>query len=214
MDGDGDGDGRAVVTDYTNTSPDPLATMAREEIGAAGMKIDREMFRERFAEQAREAAKTEPTLREAVETEDWLAVESLIQRLLFDKPKEFWNLQKIVGLYRTDRTPSLREILLNIYGVLPSIPTRRDVVDEAFERFSVTQQIKATHSRAIREVFNAFLLNPMARDILEHNRFAEIRTMDAGLHQAISALAPEERRRVLTFARSEVLPSLPLAKGI
>ncbi len=46
------GGGGIRIDDFTNTSPDSIAEIFREEIGLFGMRIDREMYRERFAEQA------------------------------------------------------------------------------------------------------------------------------------------------------------------
>jgi len=51
---------------YTNTSPDPIKDLTAETVGLEGMKVDREMYRERFATQAQEAAAQHPELREAV----------------------------------------------------------------------------------------------------------------------------------------------------
>jgi hypothetical protein len=101
-----------------------MATVARDEIGLFGMRIDREMYRERFAQQANEAVATDAVLREAFDAEDWPAVEQRVRRLLFDKPDESWNLANLQEIYKSDRLPSLREILARVFGLTPSIPTR------------------------------------------------------------------------------------------
>ena len=75
------------------------------------MRIDREMYRDRFTHQANEAVASDAILRDAFDAEDWPAVEERIRRLLFEKPEEFWNLPKLQEIYKTDRNPSLREIL-------------------------------------------------------------------------------------------------------
>jgi type I restriction enzyme R subunit len=157
---DGEGGGGPVrKEDFTNTSADPMASVVRDEIGLLGMKIDREMYRERFAQQASEAVATDTTLKEAFDAEDWPAVEERVRRLLFEKPEEFWNLPKLQEVYKTDRLPSLREILSRVFGLIANIPTRGQLADEAFERFITTQETNATHSRELRMVFVAFLLD-------------------------------------------------------
>lgn len=45
------------------------------------MKIDREMYRQRFATQAQEAAECHPELRQAVAVEDWAAAETLVDQV-------------------------------------------------------------------------------------------------------------------------------------
>ena len=83
--GNGDGGGGAGIGDFTNTPPDPMANVVREEIGLFGMRIDRAMYRERFAQQASEAVAEDAALRDAFEAEDWPAVEARVRRLLFEK---------------------------------------------------------------------------------------------------------------------------------
>ena len=117
----GGGGGGIRIDTLTNTSPDPIAAVARDEVGVFGMRIDREMYRDRFAHQANEAVASDAILRDAFEAEDWPAVEERIRRLLFEKPEEFWNLPKLQEVYKTDRTPSLREILAKIFGVVPNM---------------------------------------------------------------------------------------------
>ena len=46
-----------------------MASVIRDEIGLFGMKIDREMYRERFAQQASEAVATDAVLRQAYDDE-------------------------------------------------------------------------------------------------------------------------------------------------
>ena len=202
--GAGGGDGGASRDTFTNTAPDPMANVAREEIGPWGMRIDREMYRERFAAQAGEAVAADALLRESFDAEDWPAVEERVRRLLFEKPEEFWNLPKLQHLYRTDRTPSLREILAHIFGVLPAIPTRAELADEAFERFLATGDASAVHSRELRMVFVAFLLDPPCRQLLEDGRFAELRARDASLYASLTKLTPEDRARLLRHLRANV----------
>jgi type I restriction enzyme R subunit len=201
---DKEGGGVRVPADYINTSPDPLSTIVRDEIGDSGMKIDREMYRERFAEQAVKAADANADLRAAVEAEDWTAVENLVRQLLFDKPEEFWNLPKLRQVFATDRNPSLREILLHVFGLMPTIPTRSQLAGEAFERFVASQPINAIHSRELQEVFNSYLFNTFSRLLIDKGKFAELRASDAGLYRAIAALSPDERNSLIQYIRTEI----------
>jgi type I restriction enzyme R subunit len=190
--------------DFANTSPDPMATIAHDEIGLFGMRIDREMYRERFAQQANEAVATDAVLREAVDAEDWPAVEERVRGLLFEKSEESWNLPKLQEIYKSDRLPSLREILARVLGLTPYIPTRSQLADEAFERFIVTQEMNAIHSRELRTVFEAFLLDEHSRALLEEGRFAELRSRDANLFNSLSHLPDQERGALMGYLKSQV----------
>ncbi len=199
----GDGGGIRIDT-LTSTSPDPIKGVARDEVGVFGMRIDREMYRDRFAQQANDVVASDEILRDAFDSEDWPAVEERIRRLLFEKPEEFWNLPKLQQIYKTDRRPTLREILAKIFGVVPAIPTRSDLADEAFEKFVTSQEVNATHSRELRTVFVAFLLDPVSRKLLEQGKFPDLRARDPNLHAALSALPAEERDALIRYLKAEV----------
>ena len=201
--GGGGGGGDRVDT-LTNTSPDPIAALAQDRVGVFGMRIDREMYRDRFAHQANEAVASDAILRDAFDAEDWPAVEERIRRLLFEKPEEFWNLPKLQEVYKTDRTPSLREILAKIFGVVPSIASRAELADEAFEKFVTTHDASAVHSRELRTVFVAFLLDPVSRKLLEQGKFPDLRARDANLYGALSALPVSEREALVRYLQTEV----------
>jgi type I restriction enzyme, R subunit len=201
--GAGGGGGIRVDT-LTNTSPDPIASVADQAVGQWGMRIDREMYRDRFAHQANEAVASDQILRDAFEAEDWSAVEERIRRLLFEKPEEFWNLPKLQEVYKTDRTPSLREILSKIFGVVPNIASRAELADEAFEKFVTSHEVSAVHSRELRTVFVAFLLDPTSRQLLELGNFPSLRARDPNLHAALSALPPPEREALVGYLKTEV----------
>jgi type I restriction enzyme R subunit len=200
----GGGGGRGTTDDYTNTSPDPMVSVARDQIGLFGMRIDREMYRDRFARQASDAVSADTLLRQAFESEDWPAVEERVRQLLFEKADDFWNLPKLQEIYKTDRMPSLREILARVFGVTPTIATRSQLADEAFERFVATQETNATHSRELKTVFVAFLLDPQNRMLLEDGRFADLRARDPNLFGSLQQLGTEERETLITYLRMNV----------
>lgn len=205
--GTGPGGGGGTNTrseDFTNTSPDPMQNVEREEIGVFGMRIDREMYRERFAQQAGEAVASDPILRKAYDDEDWAAMEERVRRLLFEKPDEFWNLPKLQEVYKTDRLPTLREILARVFGLIPEIPTRSQLADEAFERYVATQPTNAVHSRELKMVFVAFLLDEASRLLLQEGKFAELRARDASLYSALLRLDPAERQSLIGYLQSQV----------
>jgi type I restriction enzyme R subunit len=200
----GGGGGGIRIDDFTNTSVDPVVSVARDAVGLFGMKIDREMYRERFAQQASEAVASDAVLRKAYDDEDWPAVEARVRRLLFEKPQEFWNLPKLQEVYKSDRLPSLREILARVFGLISEIPTRSQLADEAFERFVSTRSTNAVHSRELKVVFVAFLLDEASRFLLQRGKFAELRARDANLYGSLAKLEIKERDALIGYLQSEV----------
>ncbi len=62
----------------------------------------------------------------------------------------------------------------------------------------------AVHSRELRTVFVAFLLDPTSRQLLELGNFPSLRARDPNLHAALSALPPAERETLVGYLKTEV----------
>ncbi len=202
--GPGGGGGGTTPESYTNTSPDPMKHVASEAVGPDGMRVDREMYRDRFATQAQEAAAKHPELSDAVSSEDWSAAEALASKLLLEKPSDFWNLFKLQEVFGSDRKPSFREILKVIFGLQSGVATRERLATEHFERYLATQSVDATKIREIRQVFHAFVLDGMVRTLIEQGNYAELRAHDAGLFQSVKSLGSEGIQSLINYIRVSV----------
>ena len=198
------GGGGTVRADFTNTSPDPIANLTQAAIGLEGMRIDREMYRDRFAYEAKAAVEGDAELREAMDREDWTTIESRIRGILFERPQDSFSLPKLQELYKTDRLPSLREILARALGLITNIPTRGQLANEEFERFVATQDVNAVHSRELRTLFEAFLLDQQSRALLCEGRFPELRAHDANLYGTVAELPVVERTALIGYLQSQV----------
>ncbi|PTX00426.1 hypothetical protein [Pararhodobacter aggregans] len=90
----GEDGGQTTVTGglggYEYFSPDEVVSQVENQIGAQGMRIDRELFG-RFED----AARADATLAELVATQKWEAATRHVIDELFDKPSEFYTLEKL-----------------------------------------------------------------------------------------------------------------------
>jgi len=195
----GSGTHAPMPSTFTNTSPDPISLFSEDAIGSDGMKVDREMFKKRFAEQAVEAVDTHENLKQAVASENWAEAETLFQQLLFEKPKEFWNLGKLRQIYQTDRQPTFREILQFIFGLSPKIATREQLTEDHFQQFLTTHSPDATKVRELRHLFHAVALDRRLRYLIEQGDFARLRVMDASLVQIIKTLGIDAVQQVDSY---------------
>ena len=91
---------------YEHLGRDILSTITEEHIGYDGMKIDR-MFFDKFADTVRE----DQTIAKAVEAGQWDRVIDYVNREVFDKPEEYYTLNKLRQAAAVDRRLTLREIL-------------------------------------------------------------------------------------------------------
>lgn len=161
-----------VPASYAHSGPDYLSAIKEQAIGYSGMKIDR-MFFERFGETVRE----NPAIVAAVEAGQWDRVIDYVNREVFDKPEEFYNLDKLRKSAAVDRRITLREILEKVFGLIPSFKSKDELLEEEFAKF-VTDHIPEPPSAipAIKHYFKAYVTSGRVRDIIDQRLFTDLAT--------------------------------------
>ena len=172
--GDGDGNGRDRPDGYSyeHLGRDILSTIREEPVGLGGMKIDRMMF-DRFADRVREDA----TVKEAVEAGQWDRVIDYVNREVFEKPEEYYNLEKLRKAAAVDRRLTLREILERVFDLIPDFKSRDELLEEEFAKFVAQHDPpRASAVGPIRTYFKAYATDGYFRDIIDRRRFALLAT--------------------------------------
>ena len=136
------------------------------------MKIDR-MFFDRFADTVRE----DETIAKAVEAGQWDRVIDYVNREVFDKPEEYYNLDKLRRAAAVDRRLTLREILEKVFDLIPSFKSKDELLEEEFAKFVADYKPdEAGAIPAIRTYFKAYTTSNQVRDIIDGKRFAALAT--------------------------------------
>jgi type I restriction enzyme R subunit len=172
-DGGGDGQGPVVVGGtYEHLGADILASMRVEQITTEGMKIDR-MFFERFEDVIR----ADDTVAAAVEAGQWDRVIDYVNREVFDKPEEYYTLDKLRKAAAVDRRLTLREILEKVFGLIPRFKSRDELLEEEFSKF-VADRVPEPPSAipAIKTYFKAYVTSNRVRDIIDSRQFTDLAT--------------------------------------
>jgi type I restriction enzyme R subunit len=173
--GSPDGDSQAPVVvggSYEHLGADILSMVKEETIGYEGMKIDR-MFFERFEDVIR----ANDTVASAVEAGQWDRVIDYVNREVFDKPEEYYTLDKLRKAASVDRRLSLREILEKVFGLIPRFKSKDELLEEEFAKF-VADRVPEPPSAipAIKTYFKAYLTSNRIRDIIESKQFTDLAT--------------------------------------
>ena len=157
---------------YEHLGADILASVREETIGQQGMKIDR-MFFERFEDSVRE----DPVIVAAVESGQWDRVIDYINREVFDKPEEYYSLDKLRTAAAVDRRITLREILEKVFGLIPRFKSKDELLEEEFSKF-VADHVPEPPSAipAIRHYFKAYVTSGRVRDIIDQRQFTDLAT--------------------------------------
>ena len=170
---DGGGQGPVVVGGtYEHLGADILSMVKEETIGYEGMKIDR-MFFEKFEDVIR----ANDTVASAVEAGQWDRVIDYVNREVFDKPEEYYTLDKLRKAAAVDRRLTLREILEKVFGLIPRFKSKDELLEEEFTKF-VADRVPEPPSAipAIKTYFKAYVTSVRVRDIIESKQFTELAT--------------------------------------
>jgi len=199
---DGDGAGPVVYEGaYEHFGADILASVREETIGFEGMKIDR-MFFERFGEAVRE----DPVIVEAVEAGQWDRVIDYVNREVFDKPEEYYTLDKLRKAAAVDRRITLREILENVFGLIPRFKSKDELLEEEFSKF-VADHVPPSPAAipAIKHYFKAYVTNGYVRESIDRRRFTDLATNPVFSTRDLKAV-PEKYRTLIPEYIKDYVP--------
>ena len=157
---------------YEHLGADTLSMVKEETIGFKGMKIDR-MFFEKFEDKMRE----NKTVAEAVEAGHWDRVIDYVNREVFDKPEEYYTLDKLRKAAAIDRRLTLREILEKVFGLIPRLKSKDELLAEEFAKFVADYKPdEATAIPAIKTYFKAYVTSGRVRDSIDSYQFTDLAT--------------------------------------
>ncbi|MEQ9148633.1 MAG: DEAD/DEAH box helicase family protein [Cytophagales bacterium] len=168
-----DGGGAGVDLDkYTTFQPDPLASLNEQQIGYEGMKIDRMLFKK-----FEDYIKMDDIIKKNVELGNWEHVISHIQQEIFDKPEEYFNLEKLRKAAKIDRKVSIREVVEKVFGIIPKFKSKDELLEEEFDKFiSVYPPEEDVNLRALKYFFKAYIVDQDIRKIISSKDFHALQT--------------------------------------
>ena len=178
---------------YTYTGTDTVKLFAEQVVGAQGMKIDR-MFFEGFEN----TVKADAVLQQQVENEQWEQAIDYVTTHLFDKPAEFYNLDKLRRAAGVDRRLTLREILEKVFGLIPYFKAKDELLDDEFQKFLLDASKEEINKHADKIVamkyfFKAYATDGQLRDIIDKGQFTKL-NVNATFGMADFRAVPKEWR--------------------
>lgn len=183
--------GSYSIDEYESTKNDPIKTMKVAEIDQNGMKIDR-MYFDHFEE----TVKDDVAIQKMLEQYDLDAIEQYIINNIFEKPKEFYNLDKLRQSMKVDRRLSLKEIIEKVFGFIPYFKTKDELIEDEFDKFDSRYLPEEKVFDDAKNYFKSYITDPEFREIIEQKKYALLNTNPNGnvfrqLTPALRALIPE-----------------------
>lgn len=189
---------------YEYTGADMLAKVAEEQIGNQGMKIDR-MFFEKFEDRV----KADATLQQQVEREQWDQAAEHVMRELFDKPAEYFNLDKLARAAGVDRRLSIKEVLQKVFGLIPKLKNKDELLEDEFAEFLLANQSQLGAEQgnavpAMKYFFKAYATDEQLRAIIDEKKYTEL-NVNSGFNVAdLKAVPSEWRERIPEYVNDYV----------
>jgi type I restriction enzyme R subunit len=183
--------------DYTSTGPDPLKTLRVSDVGLQGMRIDR-MYFDRFED----SVKSDDQIKQLIESKQFEEIEEYIINNIFDKPEEYYNLEKLRKATRVDRRLTLREIIEKIFGMIPYFKGKDELLEEEFDKFDSRFLPDEKYFTYLKNYFKSYITDSEFRDIIENKKYALLNTNPNG--DVFRRLPPEWRALVPDYIKDNV----------
>lgn len=197
----GPGPSPQPIGEYEHNGPDIIDSIKVETVGAEGMKIDR-MFFEHFADTARSSTE----LTQYVEAGQWDRAIDFVNAEIFNKPEEYYTLDKLRRATAVDRRPTLREILEVIFGFIPRLKSKDELLEEEFAKFVADYKPDEVEALpAIKAYFKAYATSNHLRHIIESKEFAALHTNPAFSFNDLREV-PERYRTVIPAYIKDYVP--------
>ncbi len=148
---------------------DPLRSQVEYAVPVYGMKIDRKFF-ERFEDKVKAAAE----VRRRYERGDVKGAAEIVIAELFNKPDDFFNLDKLRKAVQADRRITLREILANAFGEIERFKTKDELLEEELAKFVSIHKPDARYIPVIRQFFKAYVTDGAVRTIVDSREFGRL----------------------------------------
>ncbi len=192
-----EGNGGIIIDTLTIHKFDPLKTIKETAVGLKGMRVDRELFGH-FAEKVRQY----DFIRQKVKEEDFQAAEEYIKEKIFDKPEEYYNLEKLRRAAQVDRRITLREILEKIFNLIPSFKSKDELLEEECSKFIAIFKPAMEFILPIKNFIKAYILDSKVRKIVDSKQYALFAT--SPIQDDFRALSPELRKIIPEYVKDYV----------
>ncbi len=201
--GDG-GEGQTTVMGgigtYEHFDPDDVVSQVEKQIGADGMRIDRELFRKFEAE-----ARADTTLAELVAAQNWEGATRHVIEELFDKPSEFYTLEKLRKAAGVDRRISVRELVEKAFGFIPGFKSKAELIDDEFQKFLADQKPEeANRIREMRYFFEAYIRDAHVRAKIDAGHFADLNVNPSFTMGHLKEVPTSWRKRIPEYIKDYV----------
>lgn len=198
--GGDDGGNATVRSTFEFTEPDQVVYQVEQQIGAQGMRIDRELF-----QKFEQIARSDQALSELVEQQNWDAAARRVIEELFDKPNDYFNLERLRQAAGVDRRISIRELLEKAFGHISKFKSKDELIEDEFRKFVLDQKPEeADRLRQIRYFFEAYIRDPKVRALIDAGHFGDLNVNPTFTTRDLKEVPVPWRKRIPEYIKDYV----------
>jgi type I restriction enzyme R subunit len=150
-------------------------------------------------------ARADKVLADMVEQQNWEAAVRRVIEELFDKPNEFFSLDRLRRAAGLDRRLTVREIIEKAFGHIPRLKTKDELIDDEFQKFLLDQKPEqADRLREMRYFFDVYLKDANVRRIIDEGKVADLNVNPVFGMKDLSAVPKEWRKRIPEYIKDYV----------
>jgi len=192
-----EGPGPLPLDEFTSTIPDPLSRWKETEVGLQGMKIDR-MYFDKFEDEV----KSNEEIKKLMKKEDIEAVEKYIKKNLFDKAKEYYNLEKLRASAKVDRNLTLKEVIEKIFGRITYFKSKDELLEDEFEKYDSRYLPDEKYFIVAKDFFKSYITDSEFRNCIDNKKYALLNTNANGY--LFRKLTPEMIANIQKYIKENV----------
>ena len=148
--------------EVTIDDPDALQSIAEVQVGAHGMRVDRELWSKASAVIAQDTA-----IKQAVQNDMWDRAVGMVRERYEDKPELYLTLDKIRRSENLDRRVTWREVLQRVFGLTERFTSRDELLEEEFQKFIAIYKPDDKHLPYIKNFMSAYIMDEEFRKAID-----------------------------------------------
>ena len=151
-----------------------MLTIEEEKIPETGMLIDRKLY-SKFEDKVRQ----DPNVKKMMEDLDIDKLEWYLKDQVFDKPTEYFNIPKLEQSLGIDRRITVREVAMNILGLLTGYKSKKEKLIDEFNNFKLLnkEELEKYAGKQIDDieiVFEAYIVDEFVRECVYTKNYAPL----------------------------------------
>ena len=141
-------------------------------------------------------------VKQLVEEGNMASAEAYVREHIFDKPEEFFNLEKLRKSVEVDRKLTLRELLERAFDLIPHFKSKVEKLNEECDKFISIYKPDPEQVLHVRNFLRAYITDEGVREIVESKEYGQFATYP--IQEDFKALEPEWREQIPVYVKDYV----------